>query len=84
MDISELDIESDFTIEKEALKNELEYETEEILKYLSLFDKQLFIKLFVKEESIKDVSEEFNIKPSVLYNRISRGKNKLRSIFSKP
>ncbi|WP_026886996.1 sigma-70 family RNA polymerase sigma factor [Clostridium beijerinckii] len=84
MDISELDIESDFTIEKEALKNELEYETEEILKYLSLFDKQLFIKLFVKEESVKEVSEEFNIKPSVLYNRISRGKNKLRSIFSKP
>lgn len=84
IDISKLDIESDFTIEKEALKNELEDEIEEILKNLNLLDKQLFIKLFVKEESIKEVSEEFNIKPSVLYNRVSRGKTKLRSLFSKP
>lgn len=83
MDISELEIESNFTIEKEALKNELEYETEEILKSLNLFDKQLFIKLFVKEESIKEVSEEFNMKPSAVYNRVSRGKNKLRSLFFK-
>lgn len=83
MNISELEIESDFTIEKEVLKNELEYETEEILKNLNLLDKQLFIKLFVKEESIKEVSEEFNMKPSVIYNRVSRGKNKLRSLFSK-
>ena len=84
MDISGLEIESDFTIEKEVLKNELEYETEEILKSLNLLDKQLFIKLFVKEESIKEVSEEFNMKPSAVYNRISRGKSKLRSLFSKP
>lgn len=84
IDITELEIESDFTIEKELLKNELEYETEEFLKCLSVFDKQLFIKLFVKEESIKEVSEEFNMKPSVVYNRVSRGKSKLRSLFSKP
>lgn len=84
IDISEIDIESDFAIEKEVLKNELEYEIEEILKNLNQLDKQIFIKLFVKEKSIKEVSEEFNIKSSVLYNRISRGKNKLRSLFSKP
>lgn len=84
VDISELDIESDFTIEKEALKSELEYETDEILSGLNLLDKQLFIKLFIKEESIKEVSEEFNMKPSVVYNRVSRGKSKLRSLFSKP
>jgi len=84
IDITELELESDFTIEKELLKNELEYETEEILKCLSVFDKQLFIKLFVKEESVREVSEEFNIKPSLLYNRISRGKRKLKIIFSKP
>lgn len=64
IDISELDIESDFTVEKEALKNELEYDIEEILKNLNQLDKQLFIKLFVKEESIKEISEELNIKPS--------------------
>lgn len=83
IDISELEIESDFAIEKEVLMNELEHETEEILRSLNSLDKQLFIKLFMKEESIKEVSEEFNIKPSVLYNRISRGKSKLRSLFSK-
>lgn len=84
IDISKIDIESDFTIEKEVLKNELENELEEILNNLNTLDKKLFIKLFVEEESIKDVSDELNIKPSVLYNRVSRGKNKLRSLFSKP
>lgn len=83
VDISEIDIESDLTVEKEVLMNELEYETEEILRSLNPLDKQLFIKLFMKEESIKEVSEEFNIKPSVVYNRISRGKSKLRRLFSK-
>ncbi|MFL0198032.1 sigma-70 family RNA polymerase sigma factor [Clostridium sp. WILCCON 0269] len=82
IDISEIDIESDFTIEKEVLKKELEYEIEEILKNLSLLDKQLFTKLFLKGQSIKEVSEEFNIKPSVIYNRVSRGKSRLRSLFS--
>lgn len=76
IDISEVDIESDFTIEKEVLKKELEYEIEEILKNLSILDKQLFTKLFLKGQSIKEVSEEFNIKPSVIYNRVSRGKSK--------
>ncbi|ENK1244166.1 sigma-70 family RNA polymerase sigma factor [Clostridium botulinum] len=81
IDISQVDIESNFIIEKEILKSELDYEVEEILNNLNLFDKQLFIKLFLKEESIKEVSKEFNIKPSVIYNRVSRGKSKLRSIF---
>lgn len=83
IDISEMDIESDFVIEKEALKNELDYEVEELLKNLNPLDKQIFIKLFVKEESIEEVSNEFNIKPSAIYNRVSRGKSKLRSLFYK-
>ncbi|WP_392486161.1 sigma-70 family RNA polymerase sigma factor [Haloimpatiens sp. FM7315] len=83
MDISDLNIESDYKIEKEVLKNELEDEIEEILKCLNPFDKELFIKIFVKEESVKEVSKEFNIKPSLVYNRISRGKNKIRRIFLK-
>lgn len=81
IDISEIDIESDFITEKEVLKNELEYELEEILENLNILDKQLFIKLFVEEESIKEVSREFNIKPSAIYNRVSRAKSKLRSLF---
>lgn len=83
VDITEIDLESAFSIEEEVLKDEMEHDVEELLKNLSPLDKQLFIKLFVKEESIKEVSEEFNIKPSVVYNRISRGKTKLRNLFSK-
>lgn len=81
IDISEVNIESDFVIEKEALKNELDYEVEELLKNLNPLDKKIFIKLFVKEESIEEISKEFNIKPSAIYNRVSRGKSKLRSLF---
>lgn len=83
VDISELAIESNFNIENEFLKDELNEEIEELLKSLSPLDKQLFIRLFVNEESIREVSEEFNIKPSVVYNRVSRGKSKLRGLFSR-
>jgi RNA polymerase sigma factor, sigma-70 family len=82
LDIDELEIEGDYSIEKEALKDEFEHEIEKLLRNLNPLDKQLFIKLFLKEESIKEVSEEFNLKPSIVYNRVSRGKSKLRSLFS--
>jgi len=81
VDISELAIESDFNLEQEILKDEIEEEIQELLKALSPIDKKLFIRLFVDENSVVEVSNEFNIKPSVLYNRVSRGKSKLRSLF---
>ncbi len=83
LDISELALESKFNLEQEVLKDEIEAETENLLKALSPMDRKLFIRIFVEKNSIEEVSNEFNLKPAVIYNRVSRGKNKIRSIFSK-
>lgn len=83
MDISEIAIDSNINLEEEALSAYVEGEIQELLKALSPMDRKLFIRLFVEDYSPQEVSEEFNIKPSVLYNRVSRGKSKLRSLFSK-
>ncbi|ADL50855.1 sigma-70 family RNA polymerase sigma factor [Clostridium cellulovorans] len=83
VDISELNIESNFNLEKEVLQDEIAEETEQLLKTLSPKDKELFIRLFMDEDSVQEISRDLNMKPAVLYNRVSRGKSKLRSLFSR-
>lgn len=83
LDISEIAIEGNSKLEESILKKELDEEIEELLSALSPMDRDMFIRLFVEEYSPQEVSEEFNIKPSVLYNRISRGKSKIRGLFSR-
>ena len=39
------------------------------------------MKLYVEEKNIDDISSETGLKREVIYNRISRGKNKIRSLF---
>lgn len=65
--------------EKLILKQEIETETEELLSSLSPSDRELFRRRFINEESIEEISHEMKLSPSVLYNRLSRGKKKLRN-----
>lgn len=83
LDISEITMEDNGNLEEVVLKNEIDEEVHELLSALSPTDREMFIRLFVDEYSPQEVSDEFNIKPSVLYNRVSRGKSKIRSLFSR-
>ncbi|AOT71445.1 sigma-70 family RNA polymerase sigma factor [Geosporobacter ferrireducens] len=63
---------------KEVLINEVREETEKILSTLSEKDQIIFKKLYLQDKNIDEVSQDMGLSKSVLYNRISRGKKKLR------
>lgn len=82
------DVELVKPIGAEDVQTELYYLEEEkefrnLLKGLSEEDQEIFTKLFWEEMSHDEISEEMNIPKAVLYNRISRGKKKLRKVIAK-
>lgn len=58
-------------------------EFQNLLRSLSPCDQEIFMKLFWEEKDYEQISNELHIKKPVLYNRISRGKKKLRQTFGK-
>lgn len=66
----------------DQIEEEFSQETRQMLSCLKPHDRELFLRLYVEEESIDEVSRHTGIKKTVLYNRISRGKKKIRSLFS--
>lgn len=74
--------ESPESIQTQFLK-EFSRETQEILACLKPRDQELFLKLYVEEKSFDEISQETGTEKSVLYNRLSRSKRKLRNLFSR-
>ncbi|EGT3616806.1 sigma-70 family RNA polymerase sigma factor [Clostridium perfringens] len=62
-------------------KKELNKDVESILSLLKEKDRKLFLSLYVEEKDIEDISRETGMRKDNIYNRLSRGKKKLRSIF---
>ena len=52
-----------------------------MLSFLKPSDRELFLELYVEEKTVAQVSEETGIKKEVIYNRLSRGKEKIRRQF---
>jgi len=76
-----LDIESKENIETDVLKNELSEELESLISNLNNKDRELFMKIYVEEKKINEISKEMNMKRSIIYNRLSRARKKLKNIF---
>lgn len=72
----------DFVIDEDILKKEVREELEELLSCLKPKDKELFIKHYLEDKKIAELSKEMNVKSEVLYNRLSRNRVKLRKLFS--
>ncbi len=53
-------------------------EMEKLLSCLSLQDRELFMRLYVKEETVEEISQSAKLSKPVIYNHISRAKKKLR------
>ena len=49
-----------------------------MLNSLSEQDREIFKKLYFEGKNINEISEDTGLSRSVLYNRLSRGKKKLR------
>lgn len=77
-DINTIEMKTKNTIDSEILEKELSWEWESLLNCLKEKDKDLFIRLYVEEMKIDEVSEITGIKKEIIYNRVSRGKAKLK------
>ncbi|MGG5461521.1 sigma-70 family RNA polymerase sigma factor [Clostridium sp. B9] len=62
-------------------KKELNKDIEDMLSCLKDKDRDLFLNIYVEEMDIADISKETGMNRDNIYNRLSRGKRKLRSIF---
>lgn len=78
--INEMDLPSEDTGIEHIINKELNSELDALLKHLKPTDKELFLSLYYRDEDINDVSIATGLKKSTIYNRLSRGKKKLRLI----
>ncbi len=67
---------------KRILEREIAEETEKMLKGLSEEDRDIFIKLYFEDKNMDEISDDTGLTKPVLYNRLSRGRQKMREIFS--
>ncbi len=63
----------------EILESEISARTEELLAVLKPKDREILIRIYANEEPVEQVSQDLNIEKSVIYNRVSRAKKKLRT-----
>ena len=68
-------------IDADILRREIEEETMSLLSGLCEEDRELFIRRYIMDQSIEVISEAADKKPSWVYNRLSRGRRKLRRIY---
>lgn len=74
-------LESSLNVEKTVIENELSYELESLLNNLNEQDKELFTMHYIKEEDIASIAKSMGVNKSVIYNRLSRGRKKLKSLW---
>lgn len=63
------------------IEKEISEEVEKMLSFLKPSDRELFLKIYIEEKTVDQVSEETGMKREVIYNRLSRGKHKIRRQF---
>ena len=52
-----------------------------MLDCLNETDRGIFLKLYMEEKDLDEVSAETGLKKEVIYNRLSRGKKRIRSVY---
>ena len=80
-DIADETITASHNIEEEVIKIEFNQEISSLLENLSSKNKELFIKHYLQDKSVDDISKELNLETSIIYNRLSRGRRKLKKII---
>lgn len=79
--IEALNLETSDVAYEEVVRNQLSKELQDMLDCIKEKDQELFIKLYVENHTVDEVAEEMGIKKDVIYNRLSRAKNKIRKLF---
>lgn len=72
-----------YYIDAELMKSEIKEEINEILSHLNEKDRELFTKHYLEGENLESIAIKTNTNVSNLYNRLSRGRNKIRKSMCK-
>lgn len=67
-----------YYIDQELLKSEMEEDINDLLSHLNESDRKLFKEDYLKGESLEEIAIKNNTKVSNLYNRLSRGRKRIR------
>lgn len=65
------------------MKSETEEDINDILSHLNEKDRELFINHYLNGDSLEELAIKNNTKISNLYNRLSRGRKRIRENFCK-
>lgn len=68
-----------YYIDQELLKSEIEEEINDILSHLNESDRRLFKEHYLEGKPLEEIAIKSNTKVSNLYNRLSRGRKKIRT-----
>ena len=78
---NDLDIPQDDKGLEEIVEREISDELEQMLGCLGEQDKEIFLKLYMEEKDMEQVSQETGLSKNVIYNRISRGRRKIQKEY---
>ncbi len=73
----------DIAMRRTLLRQEIEEEINSLLSGLDSCDREIFIKRYILNETIDEISASKGKPPSYIYNRLSRGRKKLRCLFER-
>lgn len=79
--LEDVDLQTEDTSYEAVVKDEMGKEFVDMLACLKEKDRELFMRLYVQEQSIDQVSISMGMERDVIYNRVSRAKSKLRKLF---
>lgn len=77
--IDDVTISAEDNAYQEILAQEVKAEIKKLFEYLSAEDRMVFEKLYFEEKDMNEVAAETGLSKSILYNRVSRGKKRMRN-----
>lgn len=75
------DVEENISTKSDEFLIDEENTYDRLLACLSEKDRDLFTRLYIEEQHIEEISHQTGLKTEVIYNRVSRGKRKIRQLF---
>ncbi len=82
INIDELSIEDNLDIEKQLINREEQEKVIDVINGFNDVDKELFIRRYFYNEKINDIAEALNLTRSAIDNRLLRGRNRIKEVFS--
>ena len=79
--IDDLNLRTHDLVIEDIISKEISKDLNDLLNCLKKEDREIFIKLYIEEKEIEDISLDTGLKKDVIYNRLSRGRRKMRNIF---